>query len=70
MDIACIMVGSNLVPLSATVCHLHTQCMRQLPGSWSTFPHWQSWEHPQGHYSWVVMEICMATGDSGSLTDV
>jgi len=21
----------------------HTNCIRHLPGSWSRFPHWQSW---------------------------
>jgi len=34
-------------------------CVRHLPGSWSRFPHWQSCEHLQGHYNWVVMEIFM-----------
>ena len=48
-----------------------TDCATHLPGSWSILPHWQSWEHSQGHYNCVVLEIfmpLMATGDS--LTDV
>ena len=36
-----------------------TDRIRHLPGSWSRFPHWQSWEHQQGHYNWVSMEIFM-----------
>jgi len=45
-----------------------TVCIRHLPGSLPRLP---AWEHPQGHYNYVVMEIFMpliATGDS--LTDV
>ena len=48
-----------------------TDCIRHLPGSWLLLPHWRSWEHSQGHYNCVVMEIfmpLMATGDP--LTDV
>jgi len=26
-----------------------TDCVRHLPGSWPILPHWQSWEHSQGH---------------------
>ena len=36
-----------------------TNCIGHLPGSWSRFPHWQVWEHPQGHYNYVFMEIFM-----------
>ena len=32
-----------------------TDCVRHLPGSWPILPHWQSWEHSQGHYNCVVM---------------
>jgi len=34
-----------------------TDCVRHLPGSWPRLPHWQSWEHSQGHYNCIVMEI-------------
>jgi len=36
-----------------------TDCIRHLPESWSRFPRWQSWEHTQGHYNCIVMEIFM-----------
>ena len=26
-----------------------TDCVRYLPGGWPILPHWQSWEHSQGH---------------------
>ena len=32
-----------------------TDCVRHLSGSWLILPHWQSWEHSQGHYNCIVM---------------
>jgi len=32
-----------------------TDCVRQLSGSWLILPHWQPWEHLQGHYNCIVM---------------
>jgi len=51
----------NHIVITLGLLWYQTNCIRHLPGSWSRFRHWQSWEHPQGHYIYncIIMEIFM-----------